>query len=149
MFSKIGVALLTVAVLFLGAPTDAFASSSNSNKKKIKKYFKKLKKLPDHGATAQQVSKLVKKLSKLDPKKAGKYYRIGLTKLNPTPSNKKAATKLQSDVVKIVNKAGLPDNQVKKVVKQTQKDQEKYNGETPTPTPYQALLLTTGSAVAA
>jgi hypothetical protein len=61
---------------------------------------------------------LVTKLTKLDPKKAVKYYNLGLTKLATGPSAYADATKILASVAKVVKKAGLSASLVKKIEKQ-------------------------------
>lgn len=134
MTSKLGVGIVVAVAALFAMPSDVFAASSKATKNKIKKYFNQLKKLPNKAAPAGKVSNLVKKLSKLDPKKANKYYKTGLKKLAPTQANKKSATKLATDVTNIVKKSGLPKSQVNKINKQVKADEKKFT-PTPTPTP--------------
>lgn len=140
MISKLGVGILTVAALLIAVPSNVFAATSSKDKEKIKKFSKQLNKLPNGASPASKVSSLVKKLSKLDPKKAGKYYKTGLKKLAKTQANKTAADKLATDVNKIVQKSGLPESQIKKITGDVTKQEEKFT-PTPTPTSPSAMLL--------
>jgi hypothetical protein len=128
MISKFGIGILATAAMFLfAAPVTSFAATSDSTKKQIKKYEKKLKALPNAGAAASVVNKYVTKLAKLDPKKANKWYKLGLQKLIVDPNSKANAEKLAKDVTKIVKKSGLSDKDVKKIDKQVNKTEDKYN----------------------
>jgi hypothetical protein len=140
MISKLGVGILTIAALLVAVPSNVFAATSAANNKKIQKYYSDLKKLPNGKAPASKVSSLVKKLAQLDPKKANVYYKTGLTKLSPTATNKTAASKLATDVSKIVTKAGLPASTVKKVTNLVNKDNTKFQ-QKPTVTGTAMLLI--------
>jgi hypothetical protein len=119
MISKLGVGIfLSVATLFFATPTNVFAATSSADKAKINKYYKQLKSLPNAAAPASKVNSLVIKLTKLDPKKATKYFKLGLTKLATGPSADADATKIALGVKKVVVKAGLSSSQVKKIDKQ-------------------------------
>lgn len=120
MTSKFNVSmLLTVVALFVATPTSVFAVTSSTTQAQIKKYFTQLKKLPTAGASGSQVSKLVTKLSTLDPKKAKKYYALGLTKLsNASGVASGNATKIAAQVAKILKKSGLSSSLIAKITKQ-------------------------------
>ena len=145
MISKLGVGiLLTVATLFFATPTNVIAATSSGNAAKIKKYFKQLKALPNRATPAAKVSSLVTKLSRLDPKKAAKYYKIGLTKLGYAGGTAAAsATKIAALVAKILKKSGLPASQIQKFTQQVKNADLDYVPPTPSPTPTSpsAMLL--------
>lgn len=147
MISKIG-ALLTVAIaaLFLAAPTNVHAATSSSDKKKIAALKKQLNALPNKAASVSQIDKILKQLTKLDPKNGANYLNTGLKKLAP-PNAANNAKKLEKNVVNLVNKSKLTSSQKKSVTKKAEKVLKSYKPPKPTPTPYQAMLL--GSEVAA
>jgi len=139
MISKSSVGmLLAVAALFFAVPSaPVLAASSSADKAKIKKYYDQLKKLPTGASPYSKVNSLVTKLSKLDPKKASKYYKLGLTKLsNATGTASADATKMATSVNKVLKKSGLPSSQIAKLQKQVDKANDTYvPPATPTPTP--------------
>jgi hypothetical protein len=144
MISKIGVAvILSVATMLFAAPTNAFAASK---KTQITVLLKQLKKLPKEGAGLAKVQALVTKLSKLDPAKAGTYLQTGLSKLNST-ATQNAVDALSKAVSSIVEKSNLPDSVKSKITDKIDKVIEHFDIPTPTPTPYQAMLLS-GEVVA-
>ncbi len=137
MISKLKLGTLLAAVaLFVAAPvSSSFAASTATTKAQIKKLTSQLKKLTTGGASASQVSKLVTKLAKLDPKNAAKYYKTGLTKLSNANGTADAdASKLAKSVTKIVKKANLPAGKVKSVTKAVTKADTAYVPP-PAPTP--------------
>ncbi|MDD5200145.1 MAG: hypothetical protein PHC88_10130 [Terrimicrobiaceae bacterium] len=145
MISKLGAILtLSVAALFL-APASLHAASS-SDQKKIASLSKRLNKLPNAGAAINQVQGLVLKLTKLDPKKAKKWIKIGLKKLKPANASQNAVA-LQVAVVNTVKKSGLSSSEVAKINGQVKKEVQNYVPPTPTPTPYQASILSGALAV--
>lgn len=150
MISKLGVGiLLSVATLFFATPINVFAASASSaDAAKIKKYYTQLKKLPNQGASASKVNSLVIKLTKLDPKKAVKYYKLGLTKLTPGPGAPDSAKQIALAVGKIVTKAGLSSSQVAKIQTQVQKATVTYTSDPANASPI-AMLISDYSLVIA
>lgn len=139
MISKLGSSILVAVVgLFFATPSDVSAASSKATKNKIKKLFTQLKKLPNGASPAGKVSSLVKKLSKLDSKKANTYYKVGLTKLAKSMPNKNAVNNLTQAVVAIVKNSGLPTSQINKITKQVNQEDAKFS---PTPITNQAMIL--------
>ncbi|HEY8899166.1 MAG TPA: hypothetical protein VIM61_01970 [Chthoniobacterales bacterium] len=129
---KIATMIVVGAIaLVVGAPMKAEAASDN--KTRIKKLSKELKKLPNNSAPIAKVTQLVSKLSKLDPKKAAKYYKTGLKKLASNPEQQKQASKLAKVVTKIVNKSGLSESEIAKITKGVDKEENKVP-------PYQAYV---------
>ncbi|HEY9715622.1 MAG TPA: hypothetical protein V6C72_19265, partial [Chroococcales cyanobacterium] len=118
-------------------PTNAFAAS---NKTKIAALLKQLKKLPNQGAGVAKVQAIVQKLAKLDPAKANTYLKAGLSKLNST-ATQSAVDALTNAITKIVSKSNLPDSKKQQIAGQIQKTIDHFTPPTPTPTPYQAMLL--------
>jgi len=144
MISKIGVAvILSIATMLFAAPTNVFAAS---NKTQIAVLLKQLKKLPNQGAGVAKVQGIIKKLAALDPAKADIYLKTGLSKLNST-ATKSAVDALSNVVNTIVSKSNLPESKKEKIVSKIDKTIEKFTPPTPTPTPYQAMLLS-GEVVA-
>lgn len=144
MISKIGVAvILSVATMLFATPTNVFAAS---NKTKIAALLKQLKKLPNNGAGLAKVQSIVQKLATLDPAKAGTYLKTGLSKLDST-ATKSSIDAFGSSISTIVSKSNLPEKKKQQLTDKIEKTVENFTPPTPTPTPYQAMLLS-GEVVA-
>ena len=145
MISKLGLGIFAAAAMALFvAPSTSFAASADKTKTQIKKFSKALNKLPNGAAPANVVGKYVAKLTKLDPKKAKKWYSTGLKKLAIDPGSRDNAKTILESINKIIAKADLSDSQKKKLIKQTTKENLKYN-----PLPYQAYMSFDRNAVLA
>jgi hypothetical protein len=141
MIKKLPIAILASVVAFAFAtPTIAHAAASSNTK--IKALLKKLKKLPNADAPTSKVTRLAKQLAKLSPKKAKQYYKIAIQKFQP-PVAETQANKLANTFIKIVKKADLPAGKINSLIKQIKKLDDKFIPPVPTPTPYQAMILST------
>jgi ribonuclease D len=127
---------VAVVAFVFATPTSAHAAT---NPKQIKNLSKQLNKLPNQGGPNAKVAQLVKKLAKLDPVKAQKYYKTGLKELAPEAAELTALS-MAKIVTNIVKASGLPEGKINSIVKTVNRDANKYVPPTPTPTPYQAML---------
>ena len=137
MISKFTAGLVVAVALIVSAPQTVLAASSN--KSQITKNLKALNALPNGAAPFGKVSKYVKKLAGLDPKKAKKYYTIGLKKLPVVPGASKKATTLANQVTTILKskKSGLTPSEIKKFSGQVKTELTKYEKKV---SPYQAFV---------
>lgn len=144
MTKKIPAIAAAVVLGALATPSTSHAQTSDKDAAKIKRFFKKLKKLPNAQNRPAPVNSLAKKLVKLDPKGAKKYYKTATVKYLAAFVEKKA-TQLQKIYTRLLQKAAdkgeISAALAKRLVKVTQKIEERIiqkNDPTPTPTPYQA-----------
>jgi hypothetical protein len=131
-------ALVAGAILAVSFPSTAHAASPATNKQ-IARTFQQLKRLPNAGAGAPRVRQFLRKLAILNPKGASTYYKFAIRKLSPADAER-AAGQLLRQVTVIVQKSGLPDNQINRITKVITKTFDRFVPPTPTPTPYQASI---------
>jgi len=136
--------LCSVIVVAFGLAVPMSAQAASSNTKQIQNLFNQLKALPNIGGPNAKVIQLVNKLAKLDPVKATKYYKTGLTKIAPLGAEATALS-LAKSVVNILKKSGIPAGKINSVTKQVNKAANAY---VPPPTPYQAMLWHAGAICA-
>jgi hypothetical protein len=125
--------ILLIALCFSSQP--ALAELSPNEKAAIHRCNIRLKKLPNGAARYESVRALVAKLSKLDPGKANKYFKIGLMKLAKNPQNEASVEFLKKRIIRIVSHSDLPDSMIRMIVKGIQKPETGCFCPTPTPTP--------------
>ncbi len=149
--------LSLIAVVALSAlPVTAQAQSNDKDKKKTQRFFKQLKKLPNARSRPAKVISLSRKLVKLDPKKAKRYYKTATIKFITAFAEKKSI-QLEGIYSRLLSRAavrGQISNAIaKRNIRQTQKILSRIilrNEPTPipTPTPYQASVTHSDSVAA-
>ncbi len=140
----------SVALAVLASTSTTHAQTSDKDKKKIDRFFKKLKKLPNAQTRPAKVISLARKLVKLDPKKAKRYYKTATVKFL-TAFVERKAIQLEGIYTRLLSRAavrGQISNAIaKRNIRQTEKilariilRNEPTPTPAPTPTPYQARL---------
>ncbi len=147
---KIAAILLTTAFAVTALPTTASAQSNDKDKKKINRFFTKLKKLPNARTRPAKVISLSRKLVKLDPKKAKRYYKTATVKFL-TAFVERKSVQLDGIYTRLLSKAAAQGQISNSIAKRNIRQVEKIlariilrNDPTPTPqptpTPYQASI---------
>ena len=80
MIKKLTALMFVVCIGLSSLPTTVHAQSNDKKDKKIKRFFKKLKKLPNAASRPGKVNRFARKLVRLDPKKARRYYKVAMLK---------------------------------------------------------------------
>jgi septal ring factor EnvC (AmiA/AmiB activator) len=111
--------------------------------------FKKLKADLKHikngkGTTAKTIS-IVKKLLKLDPKHALKYYNQGVAKLRPGVRAAQAS-RLAKIAIAALQRSGLPASLIARLIAAVEASEHNFNPPPPPPPPYQASLHVVSAA---
>ncbi len=147
---KLAALLLITAFAVSFAPVTASAQTSkeDKDKKKTQRFFTKLKKLPNARTRPAKVISLARKLVKLDPKKAKRYYKTATIKFLTAFAERKAI-QLDGIYTRLLSRAAVQGQITNSIAKRNIRQVEKIlarivlrNEPTPTPiptpTPYQA-----------
>lgn len=120
------------------SPEVTAEARASTNAKKITVLRKRLVKLRTGATPLGPVRSLVTKLSRLNPRQAAVFLRIGLTKLAPVNADRHAKV-VANQVVAIVKRSDTAAPQIKNIVIQVRRVVTRYFiTPNPTPPPYQA-----------
>ncbi len=148
MIKKLSALLLVVGFSISMMPSTAHAQTSDKDKKKINRFFTKLKKLPNGRTRPAKVISFSRKLVKLDPKKAKRYYKTATIKfltafaeiksiqLNGIYTRLLSAAAIKGQVSNAIAKRNI--RLVDKILARIILRNEPTPTPIPTPTPYQA-----------
>ncbi len=135
---KFAALLLATAVAVAFVP--ATASAQNNDKKKINRFFKKLKSLENRASRPGKVNRFSTKLVKLDPERAKRYYRTAAFKYTLVLLERQLA-KQKRVFDRVLNRAAAQGTisaaAQRRIERAIERVEERFE-PTPTPTPYQA-----------
>jgi hypothetical protein len=140
---KLAAYLLVPAFALAFVPVTASAqNNSDKDQKQIKRFFTKLKKLPNASSRPAPVISLARKLVKLDPKKAKRYYKTATIKFITALALRKS-TQLDGIYNRLLVKAAAQGQISNAIAKRNIRQVAKILSRIiepiiPTPTPYQA-----------
>ncbi|MGC1479547.1 MAG: hypothetical protein WA771_03520 [Chthoniobacterales bacterium] len=148
MTKILGTLILVTGLSVSMLPATASAQTSDKDKKKIDRFFKKLKKLPNGRSRPAKVISFSRKLVKLDPKKAKRYYKTATVKFLTAFAERKSI-QLEGIYTRLLSRAAAKGQISNAIAKRNIRLTEKIlariilrNNPTPTPvptpTPYQA-----------
>ncbi len=144
MINKLTVTAALAIVASFGVPQIASAQTNSNTQKKIQRLFQKLRALPNGNSPRARVRGLSGRLVALDVRRAVKYYRIAVRKFPVEAGLAQNARQLRTTFDRVINRSSnrglIPANLGRRLDRQIAKIQQ--NTQDPTPTPYQAFVIT-------
>lgn len=120
------------------ASTALAADDANINR--VLRLQNQLVHLPDGAAPHARVSQLLYELARLQPQFASRYFQIASQKLPQNGSYNHALNRMANRTIQIVKGSGISSRGILRISLQIEVTVEQKTSS-PTPTPYQALLV--------